>query len=75
MCSQASILLILRATTMADFIEVARLEQIRPGTGSRFIVVDKEMAVFNVDGRICAIADTVLTPGALWEWESSTARS
>jgi 3-phenylpropionate/trans-cinnamate dioxygenase ferredoxin subunit len=43
---------------VADFIEVARLDQVRPGTGSRFIVADKEVAVFNVDGTICAIADT-----------------
>ncbi len=42
---------------MADFIEVAALEQIRPGAGSRFIVLDKEMAIFNVDGKICAISD------------------
>ena len=43
---------------MADFVEVAGLEQIRPGTGSRFIIEDKEMAIFNVDGTICAISDT-----------------
>ena len=43
---------------MADFIEVTGLEQIRPGAGSRFLVADKEIAIFNVDGKICAIADT-----------------
>ena len=43
---------------MADFIEVARLDQIQPGTGSRFTVDDKDVAIFNVDGTICAIADT-----------------
>ncbi|MGC1872805.1 MAG: Rieske 2Fe-2S domain-containing protein [Acidobacteriaceae bacterium] len=43
---------------MADLIEVAALEQIRPEAGSRFLVADKEMAIFNVDGKICAIADT-----------------
>ena len=42
---------------MADFIEVTGLEQIRPGAGLRFIVLDKEMAIFNVDGKICAISD------------------
>ncbi len=42
---------------MADFVEVAGLEQIRPGTGSRFFIEDKEMAIFNVDGTICAISD------------------
>jgi len=43
---------------MADFIEVTRLDQIQPGTGSRFTVADKDVAIFNVDGTICAIADT-----------------
>ena len=60
---------------MADFIEVTGLEQIRPGAGSRFIVLDKEMAIFNVDGKICAISDHCHTPAALWEWESWMARS
>jgi nitrite reductase/ring-hydroxylating ferredoxin subunit len=72
---QASILLILRATTMADFVEVARLDQIQPATGSRFNVVGKEVAVFNVDGSLYAIADTCPHAGGRWEWESSTARS
>lgn len=43
---------------MADFIEVARVDQVRPGLGSRFTVADKDLAVFNVDGTICVIADT-----------------
>jgi 3-phenylpropionate/trans-cinnamate dioxygenase ferredoxin component len=43
---------------MADFIEVARVDQIRLGSGSCFTVADKDVAVFNVDGTICAIADT-----------------
>src|SRR5271168_382216 len=43
---------------MADFIEVARVDQIRPGSGSRFTVADKDVAVFNVNGTICSIADT-----------------
>ena len=43
---------------MAELIEVAGIEQIRPGAGTRFKVADKEMAIFNVDGKICAIADT-----------------
>jgi nitrite reductase/ring-hydroxylating ferredoxin subunit len=43
---------------MADFIEVARLDQIRPGSGSRFTVAGRDVAVFNVDGNICAIGDT-----------------
>ncbi len=43
---------------MVDFIEVGRVDQIRPGSGARFTVVDKDVAVFNVDGTICVIADT-----------------
>ncbi len=43
---------------MVDFIEVTSLEQIRPGAGSRFIIADTEIAIFNVDGRIFAISDT-----------------
>lgn len=43
---------------MADFIEVARLDQIQPGTGSRFTVVGRDVAVFNVDGNLFAIGDT-----------------
>ena len=56
--SFCSRLLILRATIMTDFVEVARIDQIQPGTGSRFDVVGKEVAVFNVDGTLFAIADT-----------------
>ena len=58
LCDLAITILILRATTMADFIEVTGFEQIRPGAGSRFVIADKEMAIFNVDGKICAISDT-----------------
>ncbi len=42
---------------MADFVEVARLDQIQPATGSRFVIAEKQMAIFNVDGKICAISD------------------
>lgn len=43
---------------MAGFVEVARLDQIQPGAGSRFTIAETEMAIFNVDGKICAISDT-----------------
>jgi nitrite reductase/ring-hydroxylating ferredoxin subunit len=43
---------------MADFIEVARVDQIRPGSGTRLTVAEKDVAVFNVDGTICVIGDT-----------------
>jgi nitrite reductase/ring-hydroxylating ferredoxin subunit len=39
-----------------NFIEVARLDEVPPGTGFR--VLDQPVAVFNVAGRIFAIADT-----------------
>jgi nitrite reductase/ring-hydroxylating ferredoxin subunit len=41
-----------------DFIEVARLDQVPPGKGSLFTAAGKSVAVFNVAGKICAIADT-----------------
>jgi 3-phenylpropionate/trans-cinnamate dioxygenase ferredoxin subunit len=43
---------------MADIIEIAPVERIPPGTGARFAPADKNIAIFNVDGKICAIADT-----------------
>jgi 3-phenylpropionate/trans-cinnamate dioxygenase ferredoxin component len=43
---------------MAAFVEGARLDQIPPGAGLRFTVAGRDLAIFNVDGTICAIADT-----------------
>jgi 3-phenylpropionate/trans-cinnamate dioxygenase ferredoxin subunit len=43
---------------MDAFIEIARLDQIPPGSGLRFTTAGKDVAVFNVDGAICAIDDT-----------------
>src|SRR5579864_106420 len=43
---------------MADFTGVAPVDRIPPGTGAPFTSVDKDIAIFNVDGAICAIADT-----------------
>jgi nitrite reductase/ring-hydroxylating ferredoxin subunit len=48
---------------MADFIELARLDQIPPGWGSRFTIAGNEVAVFNVGGTICAIDDTCTHAG------------
>lgn len=48
---------------MADFVEVARLEQVPLGTGSRFTVAGKDVAVFNVDGNIYAMEDSCLHQG------------
>ena len=39
---------------MPEFIEVARVEQIPPGTGITVKVAGNEVAIFNVDGdRVC----------------------
>jgi nitrite reductase/ring-hydroxylating ferredoxin subunit len=43
---------------MAEFIEVAAVDRIPPGSGARFTPADQDIAVFNVDGTICAITDT-----------------
>ena len=43
---------------MADFIKVARVDQVPHGSGRLFTVAGNDVAVFNVDGTICAIADT-----------------
>jgi 3-phenylpropionate/trans-cinnamate dioxygenase ferredoxin subunit len=47
-----------QATTMADFIEIAPVDRIPPGSGARFALTEKDVAIFDVDGTICAIADT-----------------
>jgi nitrite reductase/ring-hydroxylating ferredoxin subunit len=49
---------------MADFVEVAKLEEVPQGTGSCFFVGDKSVAVFNVDGSIYAMSDTCVHRGA-----------
>jgi nitrite reductase/ring-hydroxylating ferredoxin subunit len=43
-----------------EFVEVARLEQLPPGTGTSFSVKDKQVAVFNVGGVVYAMADGCL---------------
>jgi nitrite reductase/ring-hydroxylating ferredoxin subunit len=48
----------LKETIVADFIEVATVDRIPPGAGAPFVTADKDIAVFNVNGTICAIADT-----------------
>jgi len=41
-----------------DFIELANVEQIPNGSGVPFKAVGKDVALFNVGGNICAVADT-----------------
>ena len=59
---------------MADFVEVARLDQIQPATGSRFNVAGRELAVFNVDGSLYAIAGTCPHAGGALGMGKLTAR-
>jgi nitrite reductase/ring-hydroxylating ferredoxin subunit len=49
---------------MAEFIEVAQVEQIPPGTGTTVKVADKQIAIFNVAGEVYAIGDSCVHAGA-----------
>ena len=49
---------------MTEFVEVAALEQVPPGTGTTFTLRDQQVAVFNVDGTIYAMADGCLHRGS-----------
>jgi nitrite reductase/ring-hydroxylating ferredoxin subunit len=49
---------------MAEFVEVASLDQVPPGSGRTFSVGDKQVAVFNIDGAVYAMADGCLHHGA-----------
>ena len=40
---------------MSNFVKVATVSQVAPGTGMVATVNDKEVAVFNVDGTFHAI--------------------
>lgn len=43
---------------MADFVKVARADEIAPGQGKMVEVSGKKIALFNVEGSIYAIDDT-----------------
>ena len=49
---------------MAEFVEVAQLEQIAPGSSKLVYVGEKSIALFNVDGMIYAIDDSCLHQGS-----------
>ena len=49
---------------MEEFLNVAPLDQVPPGTGKCFSVVGKEVALFNVDGTIYAMGDSCLHQGS-----------
>jgi nitrite reductase/ring-hydroxylating ferredoxin subunit len=48
---------------MADFVEVAKLDQLAPGQGMTVTVRGVPVALFNVDGTLYAIDDTCLHAG------------
>ncbi|MGQ3683548.1 MAG: Rieske (2Fe-2S) protein [Candidatus Loosdrechtia sp.] len=52
---------------MAEFVEVARLDEQPPGTGSTFTIQGKDIALFNVDGTIHAMDDRCLHAAASLE--------
>lgn len=43
---------------MSQFIPVAKIADVAPGTGKTVVVNDREIALFNVDGRFYAIDNT-----------------
>ncbi len=49
---------------MANFVDAARVDQIPPGTSRVVRIADKDVAFFNVDGNIYAIADSCAHAGA-----------
>jgi nitrite reductase/ring-hydroxylating ferredoxin subunit len=49
---------------MADFVEAARMDQIAPGTSAVVRIAEKDVALFNVDGDIYAMADSCAHAGA-----------
>jgi nitrite reductase/ring-hydroxylating ferredoxin subunit len=48
---------------MANYIEVANLEQLPPGRGTTVSVEGKDIALFNVDGTVYAMDDACLHQG------------
>lgn len=48
---------------MAEFVEVARLEEVPPGQSTTVVVSGKNIALFNVDGTVYATDDACLHAG------------
>jgi len=48
---------------MAEFVEVAQLDTIRPGSGTTVTVAGKAIALFHVDGAVYAMDDGCLHQG------------
>ena len=49
---------------MADFIQVAALDQLPSGTGTTVTLGDTSVALFNVDGKVYALNDTCKHAGS-----------
>lgn len=49
---------------MSDFIEVARLDKLPPGTGTVATIAGRDIALFNVEGAIYAMEDSCLHQGS-----------
>jgi nitrite reductase/ring-hydroxylating ferredoxin subunit len=49
---------------MADFMQVATIDQVPPGTGRTVTVADNNIALFNVDGTVYALRDACAHAGA-----------
>ena len=52
------------ATSESDFIEVAALDQLPPGSALHVSIAGMSVALFNVDGRVVAIGDLCIRCGA-----------
>jgi nitrite reductase/ring-hydroxylating ferredoxin subunit len=48
---------------VAEFIEVARLDELPPGSGTVVTIADKDVALFNVEGTVYAMENTCLHQG------------
>jgi nitrite reductase/ring-hydroxylating ferredoxin subunit len=53
---------------MANFVEVMNVEELPPGKGTTVTVEGKDVAVFNVSGRVYAIDDSCAHAGASLGW-------
>jgi hypothetical protein len=60
---------------MAGFIEIANSDKLPPATGICLSVLAQEVALFNAEGMICAMADASSIKGCRWEQASWKALS
>lgn len=49
---------------MEDFLETVPIDRLRAGRGMVVRVAGKDVALFNVDGNICAVSDACAHAGA-----------